>query len=313
MMITSIIKKSLIILFIIFFVTGSVRSEDIRKSYFYYPKQQKKKNPAKLPDTVIGEIKVYKVKKRDTLLDIARFFNLGFSELKDCNRGVDQWVPPEGEILIIPTQWILPECNYQGMVINIPEKRLFYFLPKANSLLTFPIGLGMLDSPTPKGKYQVTGKREDPTWYVPESIRSTMEEPKNVVPPGPDNPLGKYFLALSEGYGIHGTNLPWSIGRLTTHGCIRLYPEDIEFLYKKVNIGTPVQIMYQPIKVGMQENDIYLEVHEDIYGFLKNPLEEALRLIKKWRPIGSINLDLVRSALEDKNGVPICISKHNNQ
>ena len=308
-MIRDIIRKSLMIFFFIFLVNVSVSSEEIRKSYFYHKKEQKKKNLAKLPDTVIGEINVYKIKKGDTLLDIARSFNLGFSELRDCNRGVDQWVPPESEILIIPTEWILPECNYQGIVINIPEKRLFYFLSGSDSLLTFPIGLGMLDSPTPKGKYKVTGKRADPTWYVPESIRSTMEEPKKVVPPGPDNPLGKYFIALSEGYGIHGTNLPWSIGRLTTHGCIRLYPEDIEFLYKKVNIGTPVQIMYQPIKVGMQGKDIYLEVHEDIYGFLKDPMAEALRLIKKWRPVGSVDLALVRSALEDKNGIPICISK----
>ena len=308
-MIRDIVRKSLIILFFIFLVNGSVRSEEIRKSYFYHKMEQKKKNPAKLPDTVIGEINVYKIKKGDTLLDIARSFNLGFSELRDCNRGVDQWVPPESEILIIPTEWILPECNYQGIVINIPEKRLFYFLSGSDSLLTFPIGLGMLDSPTPKGKYKVTGKRADPTWYVPESIRSTMEEPKKVVPPGPDNPLGKYFIALSEGYGIHGTNLPWSIGRLTTHGCIRLYPEDIEFLYKKINIGTQVQIMYQPVKLGMKGKKIYIEVHDDIYGFIKDPMAEALRLIKKWRPVGSVDIDLLRSELEDKNGIPICISK----
>jgi len=226
----------------------------------------------------------------------------------DANSWMDPWIPPVGEILIIPTEWILPESNFRGIVINIPEMRLFYFLPKSQSLLTFPIGLGMEDWPTPKGVYKVTGKRENPTWYVPDSIRNTMEEPKKIVPPGPDNPLGKQMLTLSHGYGIHGTNLPWSIGRLTTHGCIRLYPEDIEFLYGKVNIGTPVELIYQPIKVGMKNNNIYIEVHKDIYGLIKHPFEEALKKIKKYGSIKNVNLDRVRLALEEKTGVPINVS-----
>lgn len=274
----------------------------------YYYKQKIKNNLTKFPTPMIGEIKVYKIRKTDTLLDIARSFSLGFAELKICNSGVDPWIPPEDEILVIPSEWILPECSFKGIVINIPEMRLYYFIPKTNSLYTFPIGLGMEDWQTPKGKFKVTGKKENPTWYVPKSIRSTMEEPKTVVPPGPDNPLGKYFLSLSRGYGIHGTNSPWSIGRLTTHGCIRLYPEDMEFFYRIANVGTTVEILYQPVKIGIKNNKLYIEVYDDIYGVVKNPVKETISLLRKLGYIDKVDIEKIKSALEEKSGLPVCIS-----
>jgi L,D-transpeptidase ErfK/SrfK len=140
---------------------------------------------------------------------------------------LDPWVPPEGLELTIPTFWILPEGNWNGILINIPERRLYFFFKKISMVKTFPIGIGVTENFTPTGRFYIRDKRVSPTWHIPISLREKYEGRKS-IPPGPDNPLGSHWMGLSiKGYGIHGTNFPWAVGRLVSHGCIRLYPEDI--------------------------------------------------------------------------------------
>ena len=180
-----------------------------------------------LDSTIIGSPATHVAKFKDTLLDIARLNHLGYQELKRVNPGVDTWLPGDGTRVTIPAQWILPEAPREGLVLNIPEMRLYYYLPDSR-VMTFPLGVGREGQETPAGGYRIGEKRTNPVWYVPVAIQAEMEHPRKTVPPGPNNPLGKYWMRLSHTtYGIHGTNNPWAIGRRVTHGCIRLYPEDI--------------------------------------------------------------------------------------
>ncbi len=213
--------------------------------------------------TIIGAPRIHVAKSSDTLLDIGRLHHLGYLEIKRANPGVDPWLPGDGTRVAIPAQWILPRGPREGLVLNIAEMRLYYYLPDSG-VMTFPLGVGVDGQETPAGKYRVGEKRTNPTWYVPKSIQAEMERPRKVVPPGPDNPLGKYWMRLSHTtYGIHGTNNPWAIGRRVTHGCIRLYPEDIDYLYPRVPKGTPVRVIYQHAKVGLMEGRAYVQVYRD--------------------------------------------------
>jgi len=264
---------------------------------------------------VIGTPLEYIVEEGETLLDIARRYSLGLDEVKAVNPGVDPWIPPAGKKILLPSQWVLPECHYRGIVVNIPEMRLYYFYTlridnRAIRLVkTFSIGIGEEAWQTPVGRYKVIKKEKDPTWYIPDSIWREGRYPRRVVPPGPDNPLGKYRLVLSlPGYGIHGTDWPWAVGRLYTHGCIRLYPEDIEKLFRMVSLGTPVELVYQPIKIGEKAGEVYIEVHPDIYGKIKNPLQLAVDLLKEKGLLGVVDLQLVNRALEEQNGLPMKIT-----
>ena len=212
--------------------------------------------------TIIGAPRTHLAQSRDTLLDIARLHHLGYREAERANPGVDRWLPG-GSLINIPSQWILPRGPRKGLVLNIAEMRLYYYLPDSR-VMTFPLGVGVEGQETPAGEYRIGEKRTNPTWYVPKSIQAEMERPRKVVPPGPDNPLGKYWMRLSSTtYGIHGTNNPWAIGRRVTHGCIRLYPEDIAYLFPRVPKGTPVRVIYQHAKVGLMEGKAYFQVYRD--------------------------------------------------
>jgi L,D-transpeptidase ErfK/SrfK len=211
--------------------------------------------------TIIGEPKVHTTRKDETLLDIARRYHLGYLEIVRANPKVDPWIPGVGSRIAIPSQWILPQSPRRGIVLNIPEMRLYYYLP-GSRVMTFPLGVGTEGWDTPPGRYSIGGKRTDPVWHVPPSIQKEMEHPVKVVPAGPDNPLGKYWMRLSgTSYGIHGTNKPWGVGRYVSHGCIRLYPEDIAYLYARVRPRTPVMVMYQYAKVGFEQGVPYFQIY----------------------------------------------------
>jgi L,D-transpeptidase ErfK/SrfK len=264
----------------------------------------------------LGNLQQHEIRPEETLLDVARHAGLGFNELQDANREVDEWVPPVGSEVAVPTQWIPPRSSYRGVVINIPEMRLYLFPEKTNPgeeviVHTWPIGIGREKTPSPVGPFHITAKDENPTWYVPDSIYRTMDPPKRrVVKPGPDNPLGAYRMRLSKGlYSIHGTDTPWSIGRLTTHGCIRLYPEDIGELFRMVRIGTNGQLLYQPIKFGEAEGEIYIEVHDDIYGRVGKLERAAIDLARKAGVLERVDLDLLRRAVREKRGVPVVVTR----
>jgi L,D-transpeptidase ErfK/SrfK len=246
------------------------------------------------------------------LLDIARSFDLGFSEIKLLYKDIDPWVPPEGLELTIPTFWVLPEGKCDGILINIPEMRLYFFFKKISMVKTFPIGIGVTGNTTPIGRFYVKEKKVSPTWHIPVSLREKYKG-RTSISPGPDNPLGSHWMGLSiKGYGIHGTNFPWAVGRLVTHGCIRLYPEDIVRLYPMVPIGTRVSIIYEPIKIGFHQGRIFIEVHEDIYHRIPNLLQFTLKKLEEMGIKKFVDLEKMKEALDQPKGVPIEITSDFN-
>jgi len=224
---------------------------------------------------VVGVVQVVHASKDDTLTDIARRFNVGYEEILRANPQVDPWLPGEGREIIVPSEFILPNAPRSGVVINIPAMRIFYYPPlKRGSppiVYTHPIGIGKVGWRTPEGVTKIVRAEKDPTWRVPVSVRKEHlengQELDAVIGPGPDNPLGKYAFYLSwQSYLIHGTNKPAGVGLRSSHGCIRLYPEDIEQFYSLVPIGTPVRVVNQPFLFGWRDGELYmqpLDVFED--------------------------------------------------
>lgn len=198
--------------------------------------------------------------KADTLADVAREFGLGHQEIRIANPAVEFWLLPDDARVLLPRRHVLPDAVREGIVLNVPEMRLYYY-PQACAadqpcrVQTYPVSIGRMDWKTPLGTTRVTAKVENPSWTPPESIRQeAAAEGKQlpaVVPPGPDNPLGAHALYLDlPGYRIHGTNRPYGVGMRVTHGCVRMYPEDIASLFGQVEVGARVQILDQPVKFG---------------------------------------------------------------
>jgi L,D-transpeptidase ErfK/SrfK len=268
-----------------------------------------------VPD-VVGRMQRHRVVEGETLLDVAREAGLGFHELQDANPTVDEWIPPAGADLIVPSRWILPRARARGLVVNIPEMRLYKFPVDARpgemvAMRTWAVGIGTEEAPSPVGPLAVRSKDENPTWIVPDSIYRTMDPPKRrVVPPGPDNPLGEYRIRLTRGlYTIHGTNNPWSIGRLTTHGCIRLYPEDIAELYTLVDPGMPAEFVYQPVKVGKQGERVYVEVHRDVYKRMPNLRALARSELRRAKLEDRVDAERLQAALDEQSGIPVDVTR----
>jgi len=266
---------------------------------------------------VIGSTRFYQAQKNDTFLDVARYYGLGYNEMAEANPGVDPWVPPVGQVLLLPTEWVLPDIDYNGVVVNVPEMRLYYFrqLGDGSSIVTtYPVGLGRDEWRTPEGKFKITEKTVNPTWVLPESIkeehrRDGKPAPDFIAGGAPDNPLGKYRFRLSLPlYGIHGTDIPWGVGMQVSHGCVRLYPEDIERLFPMVAVGTPGQFIYQPVKVGARNGHVFIEVHKDIYDTLPGPYREARRLIGKYGWSTRVDFDRVQRAVLEQSGVPMDVT-----
>lgn len=235
--------------------------------------------PATPGDTVItqypDDVGLTQAQQDETLLDVARRFLLGQTEVVRINPDVDRWQVKKGEIVRLPNKRILPDTPHKGITLNISEYRMYVYPPdQPGTVMSFAHGIGRQDWKTPLGQTKVARKVKDPSWHPPESIR--REHAANgdplpvVVPPGPHNPLGAYalYLALPGEYRIHGTDIDkiYGIGMQITHGCVRMYPEDIEQLYNMTPIGTPVYIVKQPIKVGWLDNNLYVEAHPDLEG-----------------------------------------------
>lgn len=238
--------------------------------------------------SLVGEIQETWVKAGETLLDIARRYDVGLDELQDANPGVDAWLPPVGQRVVIPSQHLLPAGPRKGIVVNLPELRLYYFPPAAPGtrpvVMTYPLGIGSEGRAIPVAETKVIEKKVDPTWVVPDSILAEHEAegdplPKT-VPPGPDNPLGKYALRLGLGsYLIHSTNHPYSVGMRISHGCLRMYPENIEQLFGKVAVGTPVRIIDEPYKAGWQGDVLYLEAHPPLAEAAHSPTSNLTPMV----------------------------------
>ena len=221
-------------------------------------------------DSIVGKLDSAVVGREHTLLDIAREYGFGYQDLKLLNPEIDTWMPNDGEVVQLPSRFILPNVPRKGVVLNIPEMRLYYFPPHKKGepveVITYPLGVGREGWATPYKKTRIVGKKKHPDWRPPKSILKEHADagdplPK-VVKAGPDNPLGDYALRLGlPAYLIHGTNKPWGIGMRVSHGCIRLYPEDIAELFHKVKVGTTVNIINNPYKIGGADGVLYLEAH----------------------------------------------------
>jgi L,D-transpeptidase ErfK/SrfK len=271
------------------------------------------------PTTVVGRTRHYRVRDGDTLLDIARYHDLGYNEIVQANPGVDPWQPPVGAKILLPTEWILPCCNVDGLIVNIPEMRLYFYRrdpERAHTILvkTHPVGLGRMDWRTPRGTFKVRGKTVDPRWYIPESIRRErireFGDTRRSIPGGQlDNPLGKYRLELTIAkYAIHGTNLPWGIGRQVSHGCVQLYPEDINRLFPLVKIGTSVEFTYQPVKVGIRDGGVYVEADPDIYAYGLPTRQAILAGLDRYGLTERGKPASISAILDESRGIPVRFS-----
>jgi len=270
-------------------------------------------------ESVIGQVRIYRIRKGDTLLDVARYFSLGWNEIIDANPYIDPWVPPAGSTILLPTEWVLPCCTYDGVVVNIPEMRLFFFHrskenPGTTLVHTFPVGLGRDDWRTPTGKFKIRGKTLNPQWNIPESIRkehiADRGDPRTFIAGGdPENPLGRHRIELTlPMYGIHGTNIPWGVGMQVSHGCVRLYPEDIERLFPLVPIGAPGEFAYQPVKVGVRDGAVCVEAHRDIYGRAPAQYREAAAAFTRAGLGDRRDEQGLLRALEDTSGMPVRVT-----
>jgi L,D-transpeptidase ErfK/SrfK len=222
-------------------------------------------------DSVVGAVQITTASQDDTLPDIARRFNVGYEEIVRANPGVDPWLPGAGRAVVLPTRFVLPNAPHEGIVINVAAMRLYYFAPhrkgEPQRVYTHPIGIGKIGWSTPEGVTHVVSHKKDPIWHPSVGLRrdhfnDNGENLPAVVMPGPDNPLGKYEFTLGwRSYLIHGTNKPYGVGLRSSHGCIRLYPEDIEKLYGMVPDGTPVRVVNQPFVFGWYEGQLYLQAY----------------------------------------------------
>lgn len=277
---------------------------------------------AKPGEDLVGTLRHHIVAAGETLLEIAKRNDLGFVELRAANPGVDPWVPPVGTRLILPTAHLLPNEARQGLIINLAEQRLYFFPQGSAAILTFPIGTGKQGWPTPLGHTTVVGKREKPIWVPPASIRAERPDLPPAVPPGPANPLGDFAIDLAwRSYVVHGTNKPYGIGRRVSHGCIRLYPEDITRLFHAVVEGTPVTVIDQTFKIGWSDGALYLEVHPtqdqadeiEAHGtFMPTPPVPDLY----WRLVQAadsaktkLNWPLIRKVAQERRGIPVQVTR----
>ena len=260
--------------------------------------------------TLIGRQTIRLVRTDESLLEIARQYDLGGREITAANPGVDPFVPRVGRRIVVPTEWILPDVPIRkGIVVNIAEMRLFVY-PRDGSefVSTYPIGIGDQGTDTPVGSFLIIEKIENPAWNVPKSIRSEHPDLPAVVPPGPNNPMGSHALRLSDPTVlIHGTNRPWGIGNRDSHGCIRLYPEDIVRLFRTVRRGTPVTIVNQPVLTAVRGDRVYMAVHD--YGDGRNLYFEALKVLEAKGLTSRVNLKMVRKAGRERTGLLVDISK----
>ena len=210
----------------------------------------------------VGAVGSYATVEPDNLMDLGRHYDLGFTQLMAANRGVNPWRPGIGRPITVPAYYLLPDGPRSGIVINLAEQRLYYFPPGNKRVETYPIGVGVLGASTPLGMTRIAEKVANPAWYPPPSIHEERPELPEVIAAGPDNPLGAYALRLGwHNYLLHGTNKPDGVGRDVSHGCMHLYPEDIERLFREIPVGTAVRVIDQEVKAGWVGGELFVEVH----------------------------------------------------
>jgi L,D-transpeptidase ErfK/SrfK len=259
--------------------------------------------------TLSGTARTYTVVPGDALYGIARRNGMAWPALARANRIENPNLIRVGQALTLPSQCILPGQKTDGIVVNIPEQRLYLF--RAGSVkAVFPAAVGLPTWQTPLGDFTVTTKVENPAWYMPPDLARRENVKREVIEAGPDNPLGDFWIGTSLSHtGIHGTNVPMTIGRPLSHGCMRLYPEHIDSLFQMVAIGDSGAILYEPVKLALDGDDVLLEVHPDIYAKLADPAktaEQRIRAAGVWDKIDAARLQQVAS---ETRGIPVSIRK----
>jgi L,D-transpeptidase ErfK/SrfK len=288
-------------------------------------------------DDVVGRLQVTVAEKEDTLPDIARRFNVGYEDIVRANPGVDPWLPGAGREIVVPTQYVLPNAPREGVVINLAAMRIYYFPDKVENgkkvarkpgeklvVYTHPIGIGKVGWKTPEGTTKVVGKQKDPTWRPSAAVRREHAENGDPIPavvgPGPDNPLGKFKFNLGwPSYLIHGTNKPYGVGLRSSHGCIRLYPEDIESFFKMIPNGTKVTVVNQPYVFGWHDEQLYLQAYgvlEDDKRDWKKSQQKLLtktltaRIQKELKDRGEqVDWERVQTIAQDPRGIAVSASR----
>ena len=270
-----------------------------------------------LPDgeNMVGTIAAINTRENDALPDIARHFGLGYNDISIANSAVSPWTPAPGSRVLLPSQFILPDSPHKGIALNLANMRLFYYPKKQlGKVYTYPVGIGRQGWNTPMGLTSIVAKDANPSWTVPESIHREHAEkgdslPK-VVGAGPDNPLGLYAMRLGiPGYLIHGTNKPYGIGMQISHGCVQLYPEDIEVLFKKATVGMPVRIIHQPYLTAWHQDMLYLEANEPLPKWAKDKTRLKKQVVQQLHEVSAkksvtVDWEKVDRILQRADGIP---------
>ena len=263
---------------------------------------------------LVGALARVDSRQNDTLSDLARNFGLGYTDITIANPYLEPWALNDNQTVLLPLQFILPDAPLSGVVLNLANMRMFYYPKNQGKVLTYPVGIGRDGWNTPLGATKIIAKKANPAWTVPDSIlreHQLLGDPlPKIVPSGPDNPLGYYAMPLGfTGYLIHGTNKPYGIGMQVSHGCVQLYPEDVEALFSQVDVGTPVRIVHQPYLAVWDRDMLYLEAHKplDKWGKQDKQLQKTVRAkLEKLAAKNKANVDWQRvdAVLQRADGIP---------
>ena len=279
-------------------------------------------------EDVVGVLQKTTASADDTLPDIARRFNVGYEEIVRANPGVDPWLPGKDREIVVPTRFVLPDAPRQGVVINVAAMRLYYFPKRAKGepqvVITHPIGIGKVGWQTPEGTTRIVARVKDPVWVPPVSVRKEHLENGDALPDkvaaGPDNPLGAYMFRLGwPSYLVHGTNKPYGVGMRSSHGCVRLYPEDIAILYETVPIGTPVRVVNQPVVLGWDHDTLYLQAYGALEDDKRDWQHGPASLLRKagksplWQKVRAHDRDVdwerARALAQEPRGIAVPVSR----
>ncbi|MBK8175200.1 MAG: L,D-transpeptidase family protein [Rhodospirillales bacterium] len=256
----------------------------------------------------------------DTMVDLAVQHDMGFTEIAMANPGVDPWLPGDGTTIVLPSRHLLPDAPHKGIVINLPEQRLYLF-ERDQFVVSFPIGIGRDGFATPIGRTRIVRKQAAPVWYPTPSARRDDPTLPAAVAPGPDNPLGTHALYLGwPSYLIHGTNKEYGIGRRASRGCIRMYANDIVFIFNRVPVGTSVTVVDQPIKIQRLADGIYLEADpslaqvqqwEKAGRFKPQPAAGIAEALRRSAAPGGEDVDwtVVDRVIAERRGIPTRVTR----
>ncbi len=276
-----------------------------------------------LDGDLAGRLDVFTTSYEDTFAAIGNRIALGYLELVKANPGVDPWLPGEGTTITLPRRYVLPDARREGIVINLAEYRLYYYTD--DGVQVYPVGVGTEENPSPLTDAKVTMPLESPAWYPPASIRAEYERDgeylPRMIPPGPTNPLGTHALLLSEkGYLIHGTNKKFGVGMAVSHGCFRMYNEDISRFVYQVDKGTPVQVIRDPVKIGLSGGEVWLEVHRPDEEYPSEDRDRLWRQVfaeveafRKQHPGVEVQRRAIEIAVDQADGIPTMIGEQVTQ